>query len=171
MGILWFFIYMRTPSSNYRVSPIDEFWERTESFERLSRENRHFLKQFGDFFMSAEHKATYMTGKLYGGYTAFDAQSIPGITSVTCDQGMPGVVSLFEADGDKYVCIVNNSPFESGMFKVRFTSKVKTIERLSWNGLRDMKRDHWDAFYGNEGDETICGDWCAPGQMQVYRFK
>lgn len=41
-GILWFFVYMRTPMSNYRLAPIDEFGERTETYAWMSRVNRHF---------------------------------------------------------------------------------------------------------------------------------
>ena len=52
-GILWFFVYMRTPVSNYRLAPIDEFGERTETYTWMSRVNRHFQHQFGDFFHRA----------------------------------------------------------------------------------------------------------------------
>lgn len=170
-GILWFFIYMREPTSNYRLSPIDEFWERTESFARLSRVNRHFLKQYGDFFMNAEHLATYMIGKSYGDYPLFTDTISPLISSVTCDQDLPGVVSLFQKDGERYLCIVNNSPFASGMFKTRYRKEIQIIERLNWNGPSDVRHDHWDAYFAETETEVICGDWYAPGQMQIYRFK
>ena len=36
-GILWFFFYMRYPHDNARLSPIDEHWKRTETFQWLSQ--------------------------------------------------------------------------------------------------------------------------------------
>ena len=30
-GILWFFYYVREPFQNYRLSPVDEHWDRTQT--------------------------------------------------------------------------------------------------------------------------------------------
>ena len=169
-GILWFFLYMREPTANYRLSPIDEFGNRTEAFDRLSRVNRVFQHHVGEFFASAENTGVYMIGKAYGGYPMFDGSVDRRILDVTCDHGLPGIVSFFKKDGEDYVCMVNNSPFESGMFKVHFSKDIKSVHRLKWSGLSDIKYDHWDAFYREEENEIVCGDWCAPGQMQVYKF-
>lgn len=43
-GFLWFFIYERFYDNNFRVPPIDLFWEKTETFEWLSRQNRIFMR-------------------------------------------------------------------------------------------------------------------------------
>ena len=169
-GILWFFIYMRTPMSNYRKAPIDEFWERTESFGWMSRVNRHFQHRFGQFFLGSTLKKTYMLGKSYGGYPLLEGSPDPLIDSVVSEHGLPGIVSLFDYDGGKYICIVNNTPFESGMFNVHYSKAVKKIERVDWNGLSDVKYSHHDASYSEKENETIAGDWYAPGQMQIYRY-
>ena len=172
-GIMWFFIYERSPMSNYRVPPIDEFGERTETFEWLSRVNRHFLKQFGDFFRNAEHIATYHTVKSYGGYELFQAgQTSDVILDVTCDQELPAVLGFFEKDGGKYLAIVNNSVTESGMFKVHLPKNHRLFSRLAWNGeLQDTETHRHDAYFGETEEERISGDWLAPGQMKLYRYE
>lgn len=171
-GILWFFIYEREPISNYRVPPIDEFGERTENFERLSRVNRHFLKQYGDFFYQAEHVATYHTGKAYGGYELFRPfDSSDEILDVTCDHDLPAVLGFFKKDGEKYLAVVNNSTTESGLFKIHVPKDLKVLERSAWDGsYRDMEKYRWDAYYGETETERIGGDWLAPGQMKLYRY-
>lgn len=170
-GILWFFIYMRAPMSNYRVSAIDEFGERTRTFEPLSRVNRHFLHRFGDFFRDASLKGTWMTGKTYGGYKEFKSGEIPGVTAVESPYGNPGIISHFELDGKNYIAVVNNTPFESGAFKIIYGKEIKTVNRLGWNGFVNTKHYDGDAFYSENDGIITSGDWCAPGQMNVYQFE
>lgn len=172
-GIMWFFVYERAPASNYRLPPIDEFGERTETFSRMSRVNRHFLHQFGDFFLNARHVATCHTVKAYGGYPLFE----PGrtdrvILDVTCDQGLPAVVGFFEKDGGKYVAVVNNTTTESGLFKLHVPKGTKVFQRFDWNrNCVDLKTNAWDAHYSETETELIGGDWLAPGQLKLYRYE
>lgn len=170
-GILWFFVYERVPNSNYRLPPIDEFGERTETFGRMSRVNRHFLHQFGDFFAEATHIATYHVGKAYGGYPLFEAgKTDPVLLDVTSDHGIPAVLGIFEHDGHRYAALVNNSTTESGLFKLHVPKHVK-LWRYGWDHeLGDMKAHCWDAYYGETETEAIGGDWLAPGQMKLYRY-
>ena len=171
-GILWFFVYERAPKSNYRLPPIDEFGERTETFTRMSRVNRHFLHQFGDFFLNAEHLATYHTVKAYGGYPLFeDHKTDDTLLSVTCDQNLPGVVGFFTLDGHKHAAVVNNTTTESGMFQLHVPKGTPVFRRLNWNGgYEDLKTACWDACYYETDTEFVGGDWLAPGQMKVYRL-
>lgn len=170
-GIMWFFIYERAPYSNYRLAPIDEFWEKTETYHRLSRVNRHFLHNFGDFFLNANHTATYLIGKEYGGYEMFKRdETSDGIMDVTCEQGLPAVLGFFEKDGDRYIAVVNNSWTESGRFDIH-VKKGHKIERVGWNGeFMDMKIYKHDAHYSETEEESVGGDWLAPGQLKLYRY-
>ena len=169
-GILWFFVYERVPTANYRLPPIDEFGERTETFTRMSRVNRHFLHQFGDFFLRAEHKATFHIEKSYGGYPLFEAGKSDDILyNVTSDQGVPGIVSIFELDGRKHIAVVNNSTTDSGMFRLHVPKGTKTFARFSWDHeYFSVEKQRWDAHYSETDTECIGGDWLAPGQMKVY---
>ena len=171
-GVLWFYVYM-VNISNYRLAPIDEFGERTENFFRLSRVNRHFLHQFGDFFLLAKHTGAWHIGKAYGGYRLFR----PGVDSdtvldVTSEEGLPGIVSFFEKDGERYLAVVNNSPFESGRFTVHLPKRVQIFERLSWSRAFESVKEHrHDAVYWENEGEIGGGDWFAPGQMQLYHYR
>lgn len=171
-GILWFFVYERSPISNYRLPPIDEFGERTETFARLSRVNRHFLHQFGEFFRTSDHLSTYHTVRSFGGFPLFEAGKTDGILlDVTCDQGLPAIVSFFGHNGEKHVAVVNNSMTQSGLFKLHVHKNTKIFERLTWErAYADMRTFRGDAFYSETPTELIGGDWLAPGQMKVYRL-
>lgn len=172
-GILWFFVYERNPVSNYRLAPIDEFGNKTETFYRMSRVNRHFLTHFGDFFKDATHIATYHVGKAYGGYELFKPhETSEDILDVTCDHGLPAVVGFFEKDGGKYIAVVNNSTTESGLFQIHMAHGARELERFTWeHKLTRVKYDHWDASYYENENEDVSGDWLAPGQMKLYRYK
>ena len=171
-GILWFFVYERAPMSNYRLPPIDEFGERTETFGWLSRVNRHFLHQFGDFFLEAEHLATYHTVKSYGGYPLFeDGKTDPTLLSVTCAQNLPAVVGLFRLNGEKHAAVVNNSTTESGLFVLHVPKGTETFQRFTWDRTWvNLKDASHDAHYSETAEELCGGDWLAPGQMKLYRI-
>ena len=170
-GILWFYVYA-VNKSNYRLAPIDEFGERSETYTHLSRVNRHFLHQFGDFFLNAEHLGTYHTVKAYGGYPMFEENKTDDtLLSVTCDQKLPGVVGFFTLDGHKHAAVVNNTTTESGMFKLHVPKGTPVFQRLNWNGVyEDLKTACHDAHYSETETECVGGDWLAPGQMNVYRI-
>ena len=165
-GILWFFVYERGQEANYRLAPIDAFGDRTETFTGLSRVNRSFLHQFGDFFLEAEHKATYHTGKQYGGYPLFVSGETSDIILDVDEEyvGLPAIVSFFEKDGEKFVVIVNNSMEESGCFRLHLSKDIKALQRLHWDG------DFKDVEIHTKPD-LIYSEWHAPGQMNVYKYK
>ena len=170
-GLLWFFIYA-VMIANYRLSPIDEFGERTETFGRLSRVNRHFLRHYGDFFMNAEHRATYHAGKAYGGYPLFeDGRTDPLLLGLISPQNLPAVLGFFEKDGQRHVAVVNNSVKESGQFILRVPKGTKIFERFNWDHTYSaLKTARHYACYQETETELKGGDWLAPGQMMVYRI-
>ena len=94
------------------------------------------------------------------------------LLDVTCDQGLPAVVSFFEKDGDKCVAVVNNTTTESGMFKLHVPKGTAKLQRFTWeHRWEDMKTSPWDAHYSETDTECIGGDWLAPGQMNLYRIE
>ena len=93
-----------------------------------------------------------------------------GIIDVTCEHGLPAVLGFFEKDGDRYIAVVNNSWTESGRFDIH-VKKGHKIERVGWNGeFMDMKIYKHDAHYSETEEESIGGDWLAPGQLKLYRY-
>ncbi len=195
--VWWFFFYMRLCRINYRVAPIDEHGRRSETYEWLSRVQLSFQKQFGALFAELIHDETYHTGKAYGGYPLLEYKRHPLLSQVTCDHGLPGLVSFFHLpDGTKYMALVNNSQTESGYFHTFLTPKVKQMHRVCF-AWQDVPRgpsgipvgDHPYVRMPYGGVEVNCerndvcngfkvledgslhnGAWLAPGQMEVFRL-
>lgn len=163
-GIMWFFVYERECRINYRLPPIDAFGERTETFNWLSRTNKYFLHQFGDFFLRAKRVKTVHVGKAYGGYELFEAGKTDDVVlDVTASDNVPAVISFYELDGKKYVAIVNNSTTEDSEIQVHIAKPVKSIKQ--WNFHRQLipVRD-----LREQEDRYLACDWHFPGQIKLY---
>ncbi|MBO5415349.1 MAG: hypothetical protein J6A83_01810 [Clostridia bacterium] len=163
-GIMWFHIYERECRLNYRLAPIDAFGEHTETFNWLARTNKYFLHQFGDFFNRAKWIKTIHYGKAYGEFELWEkGKSDDLVMDISSPHNLNAVVGFFELDGKKYVAIVNNSPTETGMFRIHVSKKAKNV--LQWNWHSNLVRGKYTQATDNE---YICGDWYAPGQMKLY---
>ena len=195
--VWWFFFYMRVVRINYRLAPIDEHGHRTPTYDSLARIQNTFQKQFGALFSRLAHDETFHTGKAYGGYPLLDEGKHPILDRVTCDHGLPAVVSLFHMpDGTKYLALVNNSQTESGYFHTFLTPKVKEMYRVCF-AMQDTAKKPDGTYaspylytpmpYGgvevNCARNDVCNGfgilgggkvhnaaWLAPGQMEVWRL-
>gem|GEM_PF-5860095 len=171
-GVMWFVVYA-VNISNYRMAPFDEFGEKTATFEYLSRVNRHFLHQFGDFFLSAKRLSTTHYKQAFGGYPLFEAGKTDAqLTEITTEYGdLPAIVSFFEKDGKRYVALVNNSQKESALFHPHFskTAGVREVTKLTWDGtFRDLRYNPSDVDFKETETEFILDSWLAPGQLDLY---
>lgn len=196
--VWWFFFYMRVVRINYRLAPIDEHGHRTETYAWLSRVQNTFQKQFGALFAQLTHDETFHTGKAYGGYPLLEEGAHPILGRVSCDHGLPGVISLFHMpDGTKYLALVNNSQRESGYFHVFLTPAVKEMHRvcfamqdtakgpdgtpvspypytrMPWGGVEVncARNDVCNGFHIREDGTVHNAAWLAPGQMEVWRLE
>lgn len=159
-GILWFFLYMRYPHANYRVPPIDEHWERTESFERLSRVQRTFLKWHAPLMLRLKLTRIAHSGTAYGGHPLFDGT---GLVS-TFKAAEPHVITEWRDEaGRDYVSIVNNSPRRPAMVNLHFRGLKTQVFRVDWLGEEKP--------YACKPRENSVSTWffTAPGQMEVFR--
>lgn len=169
-GFTWFFFYMREPHGNYQVPPIDEHWERTETYEWLSRVNRTFLKGQAETFLDLTLQNVYHTGEVWGGFPELKDQS----RLVRGTEGpLPLIVSEFkDAQGRDYVAVVNNSQSENDQAVIAWRERRKVI-RIGWEGAEEEAtpylRDWRDR--GKADLEPLTGPWLAPGQMELYRLE
>ncbi len=160
-GILWFFLYMREPHCNYRVAPIDEHWERTETFEWLSRVNRTFLKRHAPVLVNLTLKRVNHVGKCWGGVPLLDGKG--RVLSAHADQ--PLIVSEFaDGNGNDYVAVVNNSQKESTQATITIGGKHPKLLRIAWEGKES------DTGQSRGSDFARVQPWLAPGQMELYRI-
>jgi hypothetical protein len=171
--VWWFFFYMRLTRINYRVAPIDEHWERTETFEWLSRVQRSFQHTYGALMAELTHESTVHCEKAYGGYNLFEENEHPIVKKVRSENGVPSVLSFFhDSNGRKYMAIVNNSQTESDYFTYYFKKSVKSIYRIAWGGEEvDASKNDVCNRYSKTDDGSQNSAWLAPGQMEVYRLE
>lgn len=142
-GILWFFVYERRLDGSFRLSPIDLFWEKTETFGRLSRQNRTFNEYYAEFLSSLSFGGVWHLGKSFGSTPAFSFnEDLREIRTVV--NPAPLSVTKFEKDGQASWLLVNLSQNEPTCID------VTCGENLSQNSGRY---------------------WLAPGQMLLLKNK
>jgi len=168
-GILYFFFYMRAPHDNYRVSPIDEHGERTETFAWLSRVNRTFLKTHAERMRHLLLRTVGHVGTAQGGWPLFDGAGL--VSRATTANGTPLIVSEFKhTNGADYVMVVNNSQTESDQATVWFRGRKPSVYRVGWMNV-ETPADRGDGWQAARGEDFVTvRPWLAPGQMELYRL-
>ncbi len=139
-GLFWFFVYERTYDSSYRVPPIDLFWERTETFEWLSRQNRTFMQFIAPKLKDYEwRQVKSLNMDLYdveGLQTGdFDIEEFKFIIN----ENAPFLFAEFEKQGEKMLMVVN----VDRKYPAKFNLKIK-------------------------GGRGITDCWIAPGQGLLF---
>lgn len=173
-GILWFFFYMRAPHSNYRLAPIDEHGERTETYHWLSRVLRTFHKTYGDLFLDLELTRSFHVGKAYGGFPLFEENMHKTVKNAVCLHGINGIVSFFkDRAGKEYIAVVNNSPYISGQVTLELSKEsISRFVRIGWNRSEtDSLTHHHDEGFSESEGLYAYSPWLAPGQMNLYRLE
>ena len=163
-GILYFFFYMRHPHDNYRLSPIDEFWDRTATFDSLKRVNKGFIKRYGRLFLDLELIKPMQWPEPTEGCLPFEPDDL--IREVRSSDRRPLIISRFvDKQGRPWVAIVNN------------TTDVSTHATLVFHGANTKAHQlNWDNQEVGVGvrraeDSASVSHWLAPGQMEVYRVE
>ena len=160
-GILYYFMYMRKPHRACRVSPIDEHYERTETFERMSRVNRTFLKWQAPVVQELEFARASHFNAAYGGWPEFDGKGLAAeVTS-----SVPLILSEFRhRDGRDFLMIVNASQTRAGHMKVRLAEGLTRVVRIDWLSEEVDLTEH---LRQPAGAPAVQYD-LAPGQMELY---
>ena len=162
-GVLWFKFYLRQGGGDYHGAPVDEHWERSQSFEWLSRVNRTLNKSVGPKLMELTHLGSWHAGQSFGGWpTLHDDEFVSVILSET-----PFIYSRFVDDaGAPYILLMNNSPETPVHAYFRVSKKVKTLHRIAWKG--EVQEERIEARY-DEFSEF--GKWFMPAQLELYRVE
>ncbi len=170
-GILWFFYYMREPNANYRQAPIDELWQPTQGRYNLSLVQNSFHKIYGDLFNKLVCTKVMYAGKVYGGGKPFAPDAM--ISNVTTDlPNHPVLIGEFaDAQGTRYVMIVNNSQTVDAAVNVTFVGTDVRVTGWDWSG--NPRPGSSSATTGGamvEGGYRL-EHWLAPGQEAVYKVE
>jgi len=163
-GLLWFFFYMRYPHDNARISPIDEHWERTETFQWLSRINRTFLKSTAAIVKDLALQKVSHVGKAWGGFPLFDGSGL--VSKIQSLNETPLIVSEFRHSNENdYVMVVNNSQTDNTRADLWIKGRKPRLYHVGWRGEESQVVDD----QGN--DCAMIQQWLAPGQMELWRLK
>ena len=162
-GLLWFFFYMRTPHENYRVSPIDEHYERTETYDWLSRVCRTFLKSTAPVMTALTLSRVRHVGQAWGGTPLMDETGL--VVRAASSTGTPLIVSEFKhTGGADYVMIVNNSQTESTQATLQVRGDRPQLHAVGWLAKESPVGE-------TQVDWAGITAWLAPGQMALYRVE
>jgi len=168
-GILYFFFYMRQPHDNYRVAPMDEHGERTETYAWLSRVNRTFLRWTAPVVKELTLRSVSHAGRAWGGFKLFAGSG--RVSRAQSHHGTPLIVSEFRhTSGSEYVMLVNNSQTESTQAEVWMRGSKPVLHRVGW-GAAEATAAGGEGWQGAAGEDfTVAHPWLAPGQMELYRI-
>lgn len=169
-GILWFFFYMRYPHGNYRVSPIDEHGERTETFSYMSRVCRTFLQWQAPVLQECTLRRVSHFGKGWGGWPMFDGAG--RVAKAVSSSETPLIFSEFiHANGAEYLAVVNNSQTESTRAELIVRGRRPNLNHVGWKQVESplVDADGGGAEHGEDYIKFRC--WLAPGQMEIYRVE
>jgi len=167
-GILWFFYYMREPHANYRLSPVDENWDRTQTYYDIRRFQKAFHRHYGDLFLRLAPTRVTFYPKPWGGGAAFTPNEL--VSKIELGEEHALLVGEFvDMEGRRYVMFVNNSTTESIHPTVTFPGPDAKIYSWDWSG----KEYAGGAYCADNVEQTSeglrVGHWLAPGQEAVYR--
>ena len=168
-GIVWFFWYQPGIGENYRLSPIDEFWETTDAYKHIRRVQNAFHKTYGDLFNRlVSTRVSFFPEAMGGGETWKPNELVRGLWPAY-DNNHPLLIGEFtDAQGRRYVMVVNNSQSRSERVLVKFPLKTKLYSYSYGGGGKE--------YLASDGSEPKDGHveawtWLAPGQETLYRVE
>jgi hypothetical protein len=166
-GILWFFYYMRQPHANYRLSPVDENWDRTQTYYDIRRFQKAFHRHYGDLFLRLAPTRVTFAPKAWGGGAVFTPNEL--VSKIEPD-GWPVLLGEFvDIEGRRYVMLVNNSTTESAHITLTFPGADVKVYSWNWSG-KEYEGGAYCADNSQRTDDGLrVGHWLAPGQEAVYR--
>ena len=171
-GILWFFFYMCT-LHNFRLSPIDEHGERTQTYASISRIQRTFLKKEGPTMAKLTADKVAHVNRAFGGYPLFVIDDDPLVSRVVTTNGLPAIVTWYtHENGSKYLSVVNNSQAESMNIDIILKGSHR-VWRIDFGPVEtEQIPAKWgDTTFRVDEKQTRMNTWLAPGQMELYRVE
>jgi len=170
-GILWFFYYMRQPHDNYRLAPVDEHWDRTQTYYDIRRVQKNFHRFYGDLFTRLVSTRVSFYPNAYGGGEAFSPDDI--VSRVMPDaENHPILVGEFtDVEGRRYVMIVNNSMKDSVNVGITFPGEDVKVFSWNWQGKEYGGGAYCASGQHRDQNGLTIRHWLAPGQEAVYRIE
>jgi hypothetical protein len=168
-GMMWFFWYMDAPGPDIGVPPVDEFWEKTQTYYDLRHVQQRFHKTYGDLFNRLASTRVSFFPKACGGGEVWTPNDLVLDIWPAYDNQLPVLVGEFtDIEGRRYIMFVNNSQTQPDRVLIKFPLKTKL----------------YSFGYGSEGKEVLVNDgsqadadcvpawlFLAPGGETVFRVE
>ena len=170
-GLLWFFYYMRRPHDNYRLSPVDEHWDRTETYYDIRRVQKGFHRHYTDLFNLLVSTRVTFYPEAFGGGATFTPNGI--VSRITPDvAGHPILLGEFtDADGRRCVMLVNNSMTDSVNVGITFPGDDVRVFSWNWSGTEYEGSAYSASGQSRDENGLTIRHWLAPGQEAVYQVE
>lgn len=142
-GFAWFFIYERFLDGSFRTPPIDLFWEKTETFEWLSRQNRIFMKFIAPKLENYIWDCVKTVNMDIFNQERFKIGDF-GITElkVMVNENAPLMIARFKGESDELFVVVNVDR--------QYPTRIELAHRTN-------------------GREQKVTEWLSPGQMLIRK--
>lgn len=170
-GIFWFLFYMPdVPYENFRLSPIDEFGERTPIYDSIRRVNRNFTRRFGRLFLDMELQSVghWPDEKILQGCEQWSDKML--INSIETLDRVPMIIARFKhRDGGNWLVLVNNSMDQSTQYRAGLTNSKSRVWEMDYkNRLIEFVTSSNDLKNSNETQQLLVR-WLAPGQLDAFK--
>jgi len=169
-GLAWFNVYSYQQEENYRWPPINEFGERTHTFEWMSYELRKLHHTHGPTLMKLHFQQAYhVDNERVGGYpNTIDSELVKKVEARTMK--FPLMVSEFkDAQGRDYVAVLANTLTGFGQVVITWHGQPK-VYKIDWENKEVEYRRYFDDKWP-ENPTKQTGPWMGPGQVVLYRVE
>lgn len=167
-GFAWYYLYQGVHLINYRHAPLDELWEKSQSYYDIRKIHREIHATYGNLFEKIVCYRVEFAGQSFGTDPSF--RPSPIVMGIAPDKmHHPLLVSYFvDEEGDKYLMIVNNTTEHDG----------STLVTVTFDKKADIYHiDHGEAGKANyicdnhiiQDDVQLCKYWLAPGQEVLIK--
>ncbi len=145
-GFVWFFIYERFWDLSFRMAPIDLFWKRTETFERLARQNRIFMQFLAPRIDDYQWEGVKTVNMEIYGQEQWKKGDF-GIKEIqlAVNENAPLIIAKFKGEKDDMLFIVNAE--------------------------RELPASIQITHKNGETDKKCPRQWLAPGEIMPVRVK
>lgn len=168
-GIQYFFYYMRYPHTNYRRSPVDVFWEKTQTYYDLRKVHRFFHKRYGDLFLRLVPTRVTFLPTAYGGGEVFTPDEVLESVKLSHDDAEALIGEFVDAEGRRYVMVVNNSTTINVYIVLAFPGDDVKLYTYGWDGQEHGGTDFSSVISAWKDGYYKAGYWLAPGQELFQR--
>ena len=145
--MVWFFWYMDSPGPDIGIPPVDEFWEKTQTYYDMRHVQQRFHKTYGGLFNRLVCTRVSFFSKTYGGGEAWTPNDLVLDIWPAYDNKLPVLVGEFtDSEGKRYIMFVNNSQTQTDRILIKFPLNTKL----------------YSYSYGSEGKEFLANDGSQP---------